>query len=256
MSNYKFDKGAAIVFGGSGVLGSGIVKLLSKNGIDVAFNYFENKKSADELTKIVKSNGKNAFVEKVNLLNLNNVKDFSKSAKRKFGRIHSVIDASGPFINIAPILESNTEDVYKTLDTDIIGFYHIVKSTVPILKEGGGGSITALTAAAVDRYINTAGLSSIPKTVVTHLCKAVAREEGINGIRANCIAVGQIDLLSDKQKEEIESSGDVSNQFLKLIPLGRSGKPEELFNAVVFIASNNAGYINGQTLSVDGGYSA
>ena len=96
----------------------------------------------------------------------------------------------------------------------------------------------------------------MPKTVVTHLCKAVAREEGINGIRANCIAVGQIDLLSDKQKEEIESSGDVSNQFLKLIPLGRSGKPEELFNAVVFIASNNAGYINGQTLSVDGGYSA
>ena len=103
MNSYKFDKGAAIVFGGSGVLGSGIVKLLSKNGIDVAFNYFENKKSADELTKIVKSNGKNAFVEKVNLLNLNNVKDFTESAKRKFGRIHSVIDASGPFINIAPI---------------------------------------------------------------------------------------------------------------------------------------------------------
>ena len=256
MSNYRFDKGAAIVFGGSGVLGSGIVKLLNKNGIDVAFNYFKNKKPADDLAKILKSNGKKTFVEKVNLLDLNEVKDFSESAKRKFGRIHSVIDASGPFINIAPILESNLKDVYKTLDTDIFGFYHIVKSTVPILKEGGGGSITALTAAAVGRYINTAGLSSIPKTVVTHLCKAIAREEGINGIRANCIAVGQIDLLSDKQKEEIESSGNVSDQFLKLIPLGRPGQPEELFNAVVFISSNNAGYINGQTLAVDGGYSA
>ena len=138
----------------------------------------------------------------------------------------------------------------------INGFYHILKSTIPILKEGGGGSITALTAAAVHRYINTAGLSSIPKTVIQHLCTAVAREEGVHGIRANCVAVGQIDLLSDKQKEEIVSSGDVANQFLKLIPLGRSGNPKELFDAVAFLASENSGYISGQSLAVDGGYSA
>tara|TARA_B100001996_G_scaffold133530_1_gene101615 strand:+ start:204 stop:974 length:771 start_codon:yes stop_codon:yes gene_type:complete len=256
MINYRFPKGAALVFGGSGVLGSGIVELLSKNGTDIAFTYLNNSKSAEELTEIVEANGRQVFSKSVNLLELSGVKEFSNEAKDKFERIHSVIDATGPFINIAPILDSDPEDVYKTLDTDINGFYHILKSTIPILKEGGGGSITALTAAAVHRYINTAGLSSIPKTVVQYLCTAIAREEGVHGIRANCVAVGQIDLLSDKQKEEIDSSGDVANQFLQLIPLGRPGKPDELFNAVAFLASENSGYISGQSLAVDGGYSA
>ena len=256
MTNYRFPKGAALVFGGSGVLGSGIIDLLSKNGTDIAFTYLKNSKSAEKLTEIVEVNGRQVLSKSINLLELPDVEDFSNAAKDKFGRIHSVIDATGPFINIAPILDSDPEDVYETLDTDINGFYHILKSTIPILKDGGGGSITALTAAAVHRYINTAGLSSIPKTVIQHLCTAVAREEGVHGIRANCVAVGQIDLLSNKQKEEIDSSGDVANQFLQLIPLGRSGNPIELFNAVVFLASENAGYISGQSLAVDGGYSA
>ncbi len=256
MTNYRFPKGAALVFGGSGVLGSGIIDLLSKNGTDIAFTFLNNDKSAEKIAEIVKDNGRQVLSKSINLLELSDVEDFSNTAKDKFGRIHSVIDATGPFINIAPILDSDPEDVYKTLDTDINGFYHILKSTIPILKEGGGGSITALTAAAVHRYINTAGLSSIPKTVIQHLCTVVAREEGVHGIRANCVAVGQIDLLSDKQKEEIDSSGDVANQFLKLIPLGRSGNPKELFDAVAFLASENSGYISGQSLAVDGGYSA
>ena len=256
MTGYSFPNGAALVFGGSGALGSGIVDLLSKSGTDIAFSFLNNKESAEKTTKIVEGNGKNVYSESIDLLDQSSVEDFSNLAKEKFGRIHSVVNATGPFFNLAPIIDSNPEDVYKTLDTDIKGFYHILKTTVPLLKAGGGGSITTLTTTAVHRYTNTAGLSSIPKTVVKHLCSAVAREEGPNGIRVNCVAVGQIDLLSEKQKEEIDASGDVANEFLKLIPLGRSGTPDELFNSVVFLASENAGYINGQSLPVDGGYSA
>ena len=84
----------------------------------------------------------------------------------------------------------------------------------------------------------------------------IAREEGHNGIRSNCVAVGQIALVSQKQQQEIDSSDGVADQFLQLVPLGRSGAPDELFDTVVFLASENAGYISGQSLPVDGGYSA
>ena len=256
MTNYRFSQGGAIVFGGSGVLGSGIVDLLSKNNANVAFTYLNNKESAEKNINMINDNGVNGFTEKVNLMNLSEVKNFSERALKEFGKIHSVINATGPLIHLTPIADAKLDDFYNTIDTDVIGFYHILKSAIPILKKCGGGSITTLTTTAVHKYTNTAGLSSIPKTVVHNLCKTIAREEGHNGIRVNSVAVGQISIVSKKQQEEIDSSGGVADEFLKLIPLGRSGKPEELFETVIFLASENAGYISGQSLPVDGGYSS
>ena len=189
MTNYRFSQGGAIVFGGSGVLGSGIVDLLSKNNANVAFTYLNNKGSAEKNINMINDNGVNGFTEKVNLMNPSEIKNFSEIALKEFGKIHTVINATGPLIHLTPIADAKLDDFYNTLDTDVIGFYHILKSVVPILKKCGGGSITTLTAAAVHKYTNTAGLSSIPKTVVHNLCKAIAREEGHNGIRVNSVAV-------------------------------------------------------------------
>ncbi len=256
MTNYKFPNGGAIVFGGSGVLGSGIINSLIKSDTDVAFTYLNNKESAENNLNLIKKNGKRGFADKVNLLQLSEVDNFLKKAEKSFGSLHSIINATGPLIHITPIIKANLADFNNTLDTDILGFYHILYSAIPILKKNGGGSITTLTAAAIHKYTNTAGLSSLPKTIVHHLCKVVAREEGHNGIRVNNVAVGQISALSEEQKKEIDSSEGVATEFLKLIPLARPGKPEELFDVVVFLASKNAGYISGQSISVDGGYSS
>ena len=182
------------------------------------------------------------------------VNEARNEAKNKFGKIHSVIFATVPFLHIMPVLEAKPEDFYYTLDADIKGFYHVLKAVVPILKESGGGSITALTTAAIHRYISTDGLSSIPKSGVQHLCTAIAREEGHHGIRANCVAVG---LIAVGLSQEIDSPpGGILDQWMNQVPLGRAGAPEELFETVVFLASENAGYISGQSLPVDGGYSA
>jgi NAD(P)-dependent dehydrogenase (short-subunit alcohol dehydrogenase family) len=190
----------------------------------------------------------------VDLLEAEKVEDFVNSAKSEFGRIHSVVFATGPFLHILPLLDANPEEVYKTLDTDIKGFYHVLRAAVPVLREGGGGSITALTTAAIHKYISTDALSSVPKAGVQHLCTAIAREEGHNGIRANCVAVG---LIAVGLSQEIDSPpGGILDQWMQQVALGRPGAPEELFDTVVFLASENAGYISGQSLPVDGGYSA
>tara|TARA_B100000768_G_scaffold160426_1_gene159994 strand:- start:2438 stop:3202 length:765 start_codon:yes stop_codon:yes gene_type:complete len=253
MTKYRFSEGAAIVFGGSGGLGTGIVNLLAESGSDVAFSYHKNKESAEKNLSGIEEIGRSGLIASVDLLDMENVQNFVNDAKDKFGRIHSVIFATGPFLHIMPVLEAKPEDVYKTIDTDIKGFYHVLRAVVPVLKEGGGGSITALTTAAIHKYISTDGLSSIPKAGVQHLCTAIAREEGHHGIRANCVAVG---LIAVGLSQEIDSPpGGILDQWMNQVPLGRAGDPKELFDAVVFLASDNAGYISGQSLPVDGGYS-
>ena len=253
MTKYRFSEGAAIVFGVSGGLGTGIVNLLAESGSDVAFSYHKNKESAEKNLSGIEKIGRSGLIAGVDLLDMKNVQNFVNDAKEKFGRIHSVIFATGPFLHIMPVLEAKPEDVYKTIDTDIKGFYHVLRAVVPVLKEGGGGSITALTTAAIHKYISTDGLSSIPKAGVQHLCTAIAREEGHHGIRANCVAVG---LIAVGLSQEIDSPpGGILDQWMNQVPLGRAGDPKELFDAVVFLASDNAGYISGQSLPVDGGYS-
>ena len=253
MTKYRFSEGAAIVFGGSGGLGTGIVNLLAESGSDVAFSYHKNKESAEKNLSGIEKIGRSGLIAGVDLLDMKNVQNFVNDAKEKFGRIHSVIFATGPFLHVIPVLEAKPEDVYKTIDTDIKGFYHVLRAVVPVLKEGGGGSITALTTAAIHKYISTDGLSSIPKAGVQHLCTAIAREEGHHGIRANCVAVG---LIAVGLSQEIDSPpGGILDQWMNQVPLGRAGDPKELFDAVVFLASDNAGYISGQSLPVDGGYS-
>ena len=254
MTKYSFPEGAAVVFGGSGGLGSGVVNLLADSGVNVAFTYLTNEKAAKENLKSIESKGVDGLIEKVDLLNLEETTSFANKAKQKFSRIHSVIFATGPFLHILPIMDANPEDVYSTIDTDVKGFYHVLKATIPVLREGGGGSITALTTAAIHKYISTDGLSSVPKAGVQHLCTAIAREEGANGIRANCVAVG---LIAVGLSQEIESPpGGILDQWMQQVPLNRAGEPDELFQVVAFLASDNAGYISGQSIPVDGGYSA
>jgi len=251
MTNYRFPEGAAIVFGGSGGLGTGIVDLLSKNGTDVALTYLKNKEAAETNLKTIEDNGKKGYIESVDLLDVAAVENFSNSAKEKFGKIHSVIFATGPFLHIMPVLDAKPEDFYATIDTDIKGFYHVLRSVVPILRDGGGGSITALTTAAIHKYISTDGLSSIPKAGVQHLCTAISREEGHNGIRANCVAVG---LIAVGLSQEIDSPpGGILDQWMQQVPLGRAGAPDELFDTVVFLASDESSYLAGESININGG---
>jgi 3-oxoacyl-[acyl-carrier protein] reductase len=254
MSVYRFPKGAALVFGGSGGLGGGVVRLLAQSGTDVAFTYHKNREAAEENLKAVEEAGQQGHIASVDLLDLAAVEAFAGDVNKRFGRIHSVVFATGPFLNILPIMDAEPQVFYDTLDADVKGFYHALRAVVPALREGGGGSITALTTAAIPRYIATDGLSSIPKAGVQHLCTAIAREEGANNIRANCVAVG---LIAIGLSQEIDSPpGGILDQWTRQVALGRPGAPEELFDTVVFLASENAGYISGQSLPVDGGYSA
>ena len=90
MTKYRFSDGAALVFGGSGGLGTGIVNLLAESGSDVAFTYFKNKESAESNLTNIQKIGRDGLIGSVDLLDLKAVEKFSNQAKDKFGKIHSV----------------------------------------------------------------------------------------------------------------------------------------------------------------------
>ena len=103
MTKYRFSDGAAVVFGGSGGLGSGIVDLLSKCGTDVAFTYLNNEEAAKENIAKIESNGQKGFSSSVDLLDVEKVENFVESSKKEFGRIHSII--------FAPVLSATYSSV-------------------------------------------------------------------------------------------------------------------------------------------------
>ncbi len=97
MSKYRFPEGGAIVFGGSGGLGTGVVELLGDCGVNVALSYLSNEKVAKNNLESLEKKGVEGMIKKVDLLDLESTTSFANEAKQKFGKIHSVIFATGPF---------------------------------------------------------------------------------------------------------------------------------------------------------------
>ena len=137
---------------------------------------------------------------------------------------------------------------------DAVGFFNAVKLLLPHLRAGGGGSIVALSSAAMARHSPMDILSTGPKGAIESVVRAVAREEGRYKIRANSVGLGAFDTgLMDRVWAHL--SPKVAEAMHKGPPLGRIGKADEAADAIVFLASNRSGYTTGQRLVLDGGFS-
>jgi NAD(P)-dependent dehydrogenase (short-subunit alcohol dehydrogenase family) len=141
------------------------------------------------------------------------------------------------------------------LNTDVMGCFNLLQASSEIFRAAGAGSFVALSSIAVHRHVPKDVLGALPKSAVEALIRAVAREEGRFGVRANCVAPGIIwaglgkQFMSDLYSEEVREKQRAN------VPLGRFGEAREVAEAVAFLASDRSSYITGQTLIVDGGLS-
>jgi len=252
-----FSSGAAVVFGGSGGLGADICRLFAERGSDVAFTYNRNQDAAAKTAAQVEAIGTKCQFEAVNIEDPEAVETYLSAVLEAFGDIHTVVFATGAALELKAMRDITPEKFAQTIDTDVNGFFNIVHAAVPHLRSRGGGAIVALLTTAVKKNLEHDGLSAIPKAGVQQLLQVVAREEGPANIRVNAVAPGVIDVgivNSDFTVDELAKS--VIKSCLDATPMGRMGAPEDIAEAVVFLASERAAYITGQTLHVDGGYSA
>ena len=234
----------AIVTGGTRGIGYEIVKKFLNNKAKVVL-FGSREDSVNKALDLLKEEGYEAMGLYPNLSSLDEVKNAFEEVKNKYGKIDVLVNNAG--VSSATPLEKYTEEEYeKVVDINIKAVYNCSKAVVEYMKENGGCILN--TSSMVSIYGQPSGVMyPASKYAVNGMTKSLARELGKYNIRVNAVAPGitETDMVKNLPKEMIEP-------LIKTIPLGRIGKPEDVANAFLFLASDMASYVTGEILSVDG----
>jgi NAD(P)-dependent dehydrogenase (short-subunit alcohol dehydrogenase family) len=249
-----FPDGTALVIGGSGGVGRVICARLARAGADVVLTYRKGRAAALEAARAVEAEGRRADVVALSLDDAATV-DAAVEAALGGRRLHTVVHAAGADIPMRFIGEVTPDEWRRTIESDVLGFFHVVRAALPRLRAGGGGAIVVLSSAGLERFPPRDILSVAPKAAIDALVVGIAREEGRRGIRANSVALGVIEAGIFLRLAGGELSEEWSAAALRNTALRRFGSAEEVAEVAVFLASSRASYVTGQRLAVDGGYS-
>ena len=253
MSDFP-ESGGAFVAGGSGGIGREICRLLAEAGCDVALTYRSSRDRADETADLVRMAGRKSVLVPLDLRDEKAVSRAVDEAALDFGTLHTVVYAAGPYIHMRHVSRIEPALFRDTMEQDAFGCFNLVHAALPHLR-AAKGSFVALATPALRRYAVKDLLSVAPKAAIEAVVRGVAAEEGRFGVRANGVGVG---VIEDGMYHALLETGDFDQRFLDAsrqnMALRRLGTATEVAEAAVFLASNRARWITGQTLMVDGGY--
>ncbi|MBF1323898.1 MAG: 3-oxoacyl-[acyl-carrier-protein] reductase [Megasphaera micronuciformis] len=240
------NKGA-VVTGGSRGIGRAVAEALAAEGATVAVIYAGNTKAAEDTVRAIEEAGGKAFAVQCDVADEAAVTDMVKMVHEKLGTIDVFVNNAG-ITRDGLLMRMKREDWDAVLSTNLTGVYNCTKAVTKIMMKQRSGSIINMTSVVGETGNAGQANYAAAKAGVIGFTKSAAKELASRNIRVNAVAPGCIDtdmtaVLSDAVKEEM----------IKSIPLGRTAAPEEVAQAVVFLASQKAGYITGQTLNVDGG---
>lgn len=237
----------ALVTGASRGIGAAIAKKLAARGFMVIINYGHSSAAAEEVKNQIEQAGGQAVLMQGDVSSGDDVDRMFKDIKKIWGRLDVLVNNAG--INRDTLLVRMKEDQWDAvLSTDLKSVFFTTKAAASLMMRQRSGSI--INIASVVGITGNAGQANYAaaKAGVIGFTKSVAKELAARGIRVNAIAPGFIETdMTDAIPEKIREG------MLETIPLRRGGKAEDVANAVAFLASDDAGYITGQVLKVDGG---
>jgi NAD(P)-dependent dehydrogenase (short-subunit alcohol dehydrogenase family) len=170
---------------------------------------------------------------------------------RRFGRIDALVNNAGIAI-FKPVLQTTFDEWSRVLAVNLNGPFLCTQAAAPVMLRAGGGCIVNITSISGVRASTLRVAYGTSKAALAHLTRQQAAELGNAGIRVNAIAPGPVDTAMAKQVHTPE----IRAAYHETIPLNRYGTEREIAEAIVFLCSRAAGYINGQVLAVDGGFEA
>ncbi|MFN8518963.1 MAG: 3-oxoacyl-[acyl-carrier-protein] reductase [Chloroflexota bacterium] len=238
---------AAVVTGGSRGIGRAIVLRLATQGADVAFSYRGNVAAAEATAEEVRALGRMALPIAADVTQPESAEALIKGALEGLGKVDILVNNAG-ITRDDLIMRMGIDAWREVLETNLFGAFYTLKAvTRPMLKARSGRIINITSVSGQAGQMGQANYSSA-KAGLIGLTKAAARELASRGITVNAVAPGFV--LTELTQDLPEA---LQAQITERTPLGRFGTTQEVADAVAFLASDEAGYITGQVLAVDGG---
>jgi 3-oxoacyl-[acyl-carrier protein] reductase len=249
--------GVTAVVGGSGGLGEAICLDLAAEGRSLLVGYFRGEEKAAELVSRIEASGGSASCLAVDVRDSTSVEDFLSTANAMEGGLQSVVNAVGPPIPLRPLADITADEFGEIMRTDVNGAFNLLTASARRLATRSGGAIVQLLTTAVLRTLENDGMSGIPKTAIMGIVRQLAREMGSANVRINAVAPGVIDAGIVHSSFTLDDTAKgVIDLCLQRTPMPRLGQPCEVAALVRYLLGDGAGYVSGQVIGVDGGYSA
>jgi len=243
----KLDGRAALVTGGGRGIGRGIVLEFAREGADVAINYRRDRGAAEQTAAEVRALGRRAVVFQADVGDREAVETMVGQAVEFLGGLDIAVANSGVASRLATVAEMDPAEWRRVLTTDLDGAFWTARAAIPHVVARKGAFLFVSSIGA-----DMAGAGGAPyhvaKAGVNTLMKVLAKEVAHEGVRVNAIAPGVV--RSEMGERLLRFLGDA---VLQTIPLGRAGEPAEIGRAAVFLASDDAAWITGKILRIDGG---
>jgi 3-oxoacyl-[acyl-carrier protein] reductase len=245
----KLTGKVAVVTGASKGIGAEIAKQLASEGAALVVNYSSSKEGADRVVSEITKNGGKAVAVQANLAKEADVRRLFAEAKKAFGKVDVLVNNAGIY-EFAPLENVTAEHFHKQFDLNVLG---LILASQEAAKQFGpaGGNIVNISSVVATARIPNGSVYSATKAAVEAVTRSLAAELGPKKIRVNSVNPGMV------ETEGVHAAGISESDFRKQIeattPLGRIGQPNDIAPAVVFLASDDAKWITGETLYISGG---
>lgn len=240
----KLENRVALIYGGTSGLGEATARLYAKEGAKVAIAG-RSEERGNKIVKDIQDNGGEAVFVKVDLMDSDQIKQSVQDTVDTFGTIDILYNGAGILDKYEDIINTDEETFDSVIEINLKAVFTATKEVMPIFVEKGKGVVINLGSQG-SKFAGVGGTSYVSsKHALVGFTKQLAYDFGPKGIKANLLAPGYIDT---------PMTDDVEEKRLKEIPDQRAGKPEEVANLALFLASDDSNYMNGTEVYMDGGW--
>lgn len=249
----SFQDKVALITGGSSGIGRATAVAFAREGAKVVVTS-RRVKEGEETIQLVKEAGSDGLFVKTDVSKEADVKAMVEETVKANGRLHYAFNNAGIEGNVAPLVEQTVDNYEAVLGINVRGVFLSMKYEIPEMLKSGGGAIVNMSSVGGLVGFPSLALYVASKHAVLGLTKTGALEYAKSGIRINAVSPAAIE--TDMVERIFGKEGEMRQRLAAMHPIGRMGGPEEIADAVIYLCSDRASFITGQSLTVDGGFTA